>query len=200
MPAPEFLRVALVALMLTGGAVFAEEAPGDIALGRMLEMPAHGALAALRADPGTELAPFATDGCSGGLSSTWEIVAQSFPDFAGTHDQKPPWEACCVTHDRAYHDAGPDPEPEASYEARLVADQKLWSCVVATGQAREAELAVDYDVSRDQVARAYNAIAGAMFSAVRLGGLPCSGLPWRWGYGYPDCTLAGFVPGLAGQD
>ena len=31
----------------------------------------------------------------------------------------------------------------------------------------------------------------AMFLAVRFGGGPCSGLPWRWGFGYLGCTIFG---------
>jgi hypothetical protein len=37
------------------------------------------------------------------------------------------------------------------------------------------------------VDEAYAAIADAIFAAVRLGGAPCSGLSWRWGYGFPNC-------------
>ena len=33
----------------------------------------------------------------------------------------------------------------------------------------------------------YAAIAELMYRAVRIGGIPCSGLPWRWGYGWPEC-------------
>jgi hypothetical protein len=33
----------------------------------------------------------------------------------------------------------------------------------------------------------YQGIADLMYRAVRLGGIPCSGLPWRWGYGWPAC-------------
>lgn len=154
---------------------------------RTLEMPAHRALMAVVTAPGTTLAPFATDGCSGGLSTTWSVVADLFPDFAAAHDDRPPWEACCVAHDRRYHDAGGATDAEASHDARRAADEALRACVVAGGEDRIAPLAGHYGVTEDQVRLAYRTIAGSMFTAVRLGGGPCSGLPWRWGYGYPGC-------------
>ncbi|WP_372570884.1 hypothetical protein [Ruegeria jejuensis] len=160
-------------------------------VGKALEMPAHRTLMALRAT--AELRPFETDGCSGGLSSSWELVAETFPDFEESFDGAPPWEDCCVTHDRAYHDASGTQEADQSYEARLVADQALRACVVATGAEQEQALADRYDVSRNTVRQAYANIAGAMFLAVRFGGGPCSGLPWRWGYGYPSCDPFGWT-------
>jgi len=30
-------------------------------------------------------------------------------------------------------------------------------------------------------------IAEIMYRAVRLGGAPCTTLPWRWGFGWPKC-------------
>ncbi|MEX0348809.1 MAG: hypothetical protein AB3N15_05235 [Paracoccaceae bacterium] len=158
--------------------------------GKALEMPAHRTLMELRAV--AELRPFETDGCSGGLSSSWELVADTFPDFEESFEGAPPWEACCVTHDRAYHNASNTVEADQSYDARLRADQALRACVIATGADQEQALAKRYDVSTDTVRQAYANIAGAMFLAVRFGGGPCSGLPWRWGYGYPTCDPFGW--------
>ena len=31
------------------------------------------------------------------------------------------------------------------------------------------------------------AIADLMYRAVRIGGVPCTGLPWPWDYGWPEC-------------
>ncbi|KUJ76401.1 hypothetical protein AVO45_11415 [Ruegeria marisrubri] len=151
-----------------------------------LEMPGHRAL--MQAREGADLSPFETDGCSGGLSSSWELVADTFPDFASAHENAPPWEACCVIHDRAYHDAGGASEAEASYQARLTADEELQACVIRKGDERVDGIAEYYGVKPEQVRGAYETIARAMFMAVRFGGAPCTGLPWRWGFGYPDCT------------
>lgn len=159
----------------------------DTALQRTMELPAHRLLMAVVTAPGTDLAPFVSDGCSGGLSSSWRVVADLVPGFAEAHETLPPWETCCVVHDRAYHDAGGARVAEASYAARLEADAALRACVEATGETRLATLSTRYGGSETQVRRAYDAIAEAMFTAVRLGGGPCSGLPWAWGFGYPGC-------------
>jgi len=154
-----------------------------------LEMPAHRALMSGIAEK--PIAPFSTDGCSGGLSTSWRIVADLFPDFADVHEGVPPWEDCCVTHDMAYHDAGGAMDADASFKARLSADEGLRQCVVDQGRLRRLSLAAQYDVEPALIDRAYTTIGDAMFTAVRFGGAPCSGLPWRWGYGYPGC-----FPGL----
>jgi hypothetical protein len=163
------------------------------ALRRTLELPGHRALMSEVADPGTTLAPFVTDGCSGGLSSTWAIVADVFPGFAEAHEGRPPWEDCCVAHDRLYHDAAgatATTTADESFDARLDADEALRTCVIAGGETRVEALAASYDVTPAQVRLAYSAIGDAMFNAVRFGGAPCSGLPWRWGFGYPGCFPA----------
>jgi hypothetical protein len=154
-------------------------------LQRKLELPAHRSLMSQVA--GNEVNPFETDGCSGGLSTSWRVVADLFPDFAEIHEDIPPWETCCVTHDRAYHVAGRATDADQSFDARLAADAALKSCVIAEGRKRREELAARYDVSADLIDRAYAAIADSMYTAVRFGGGPCSALPWRWGYGFPNC-------------
>ena len=154
---------------------------------RGVELPSHRRLETVRHDPATELAEFTTDGCSGGMSSLWSFVADQYPAFAAAHGGLPPWEECCILHDRAYHSAGPDPDADASYSARLSADAELRACVASTADARDAVLKDEYGLTEAQVRSAYSGIAEAMFIAVRLGGGPCTGLPWRWGYGYPKC-------------
>lgn len=168
-------------------ALWAGLAPAQTSdLVREAELPAHRLLmSVIAADPNP--APFVTDGCSGGMSAGWELVAAGFPEFAARHEAQPPWEACCVTHDRAYHLAGGARTAEASWDARLAADEALRACVSETGATRRAALAASYGISEDRVDAAYAAIAQAIFAAVRLGGAPCSGLSWRWGYGFPYC-------------
>lgn len=190
------LAVALVAglvAVLTVLPAAPVRAGDDGGVGRLAEMPAHRALMARVAATGAALAPFETDGCSGGLSSSWELVADRFPDFADVHEQAPPWESCCVVHDRAYHDAGGATGAGASFDARLAADTALRACVIDTGETRIDQVAAVYDVPPDQVRAAYRTIAGAMYLAVRFGGGPCSGLPWRWGFGYAHCALSDFL-------
>lgn len=178
----------LLCIALSGAPAGAQDWSAG-AVARAIELPAHEALMRSRADAETAPAPFETDGCSGGLSEVWKVVAGRFPDFAQAHQSLPPWEGCCVTHDRAYHDAGGAADAGGSFEARLNADRALEACVVATGADRVDALADVYDVNADQTEAAYHTIAQAMFLAVRFGGAPCSGLPWRWGYGYPACSV-----------
>ncbi|MEY8838023.1 hypothetical protein AB9K41_03170 [Cribrihabitans sp. XS_ASV171] len=150
------------------------------------ERPAHQALMAAR--PTAPVTEFTTDGCSGGLSAGWEVLARLFPAYAETMRDHPPWEVCCVSHDRAYHDAGGARSPAASLAARASADRALKACVLRNGEARKKEISQRLDVTEAQVQTAYSAIAQAMYLAVRLGGGPCTGLPWRWGYGLPPCN------------
>lgn len=181
-------ELCLLALLISAAAQAEPSGPGST-VHRSLELPAHRALIARMGEADTRLTPFTTDGCSGGLSDVWRLVSAQLPDFAAAHETAPPWEDCCVIHDRAYHAIAGSETPEDSYEARLHADTELRSCVIETGRGRETQLASLYDVSRETVAQAYAAIAEAMYLAVRFGGAPCSGLPWRWGYGWPDCSI-----------
>lgn len=151
------------------------------------EMPGHRALMQGVQDPETPLAPFTTDGCSGGMSAGWALVAEQFPDLAQDGETTLPWTQCCVTHDQSYHNAGGAQDAEASFAARLAADTALRDCVIATGQAEQAATMDRLDLTAEQVDRGYRLLALSMYRAVRLGGGPCSGLPWRWGYGYPQC-------------
>ena len=153
---------------------------------RDLEMQSHEKLALLMKNQ-DKLNNFTTDGCSGGLSHTWRTISDWFPKFAEAHKNSPPWEACCVMHDRTYHNAGGSADAQESYALRLVADEVLRKCVYDTRLARSSDLQAQYGLTEQQVRAAYSLIADSMFEAVRIGGFPCSGLDWRWGYGYPQC-------------
>ena len=155
---------------------------------RRLELQHHQALLARMAAPESTLAPFTTDGCSGGLSVGWEYLAERIVTLQERHGTRPPWEECCVEHDRRYH-AGPagPATAEESFQARKQADLDLQACVLATGETRATELSAEYNVTTGTVRTLYAAIAELMYHAVRAGGMPCTGLPWRWGYGWPPC-------------
>lgn len=171
---------------LIGGALQAQDWSIETLL-RAIETPAHDALMAGVQQPEVTLVPFETDGCSGGLSQAWRTMSSTFPKFAEAHQSRPPWEDCCVTHDRAYHNAGGALDAGASFDARLTADETLRSCVTSSAGDRVADLSELYDLSAVQVQSAYAGIAQSMYLAVRFGGAPCTGLPWRWGFGYPSC-------------
>lgn len=59
---------------------------------------------------------FSTDGCSGGMSSSWKALFGTIT----------PWEGCCVEHDYAYWKGGPA-------RLRAAADLKLRECVSKNG-------------------------------------------------------------------
>jgi hypothetical protein len=170
-------------LALAGSGAAAQGAGWDQA-GRGLELRAHARLMDLAQQ---QPAPFETDGCSGGLSAAWRMASRSLPAFARAHEDQPPFEPCCIAHDRQYHGAAGAQTAADSYAARLDADQDLRACVLETGAQRKADLAELYGVSEEQAEAAYAALARAVYYAVRFGGGPCSGLSWRWGYGFAHC-------------
>lgn len=141
------------------------------------ELLAHGQLLNV-IGRGAGKSKFSTDGCSGGISAVWSEVSVQFPELAAQFGRTLPWQACCVAHDRVYHEAGNAQSAQASFEARLEADNALRICVAQMGEGLSA-------IERD----GYQALSQVMYGAVRAAGGPCSGLPWRWGYGYPDCGL-----------
>jgi hypothetical protein len=135
--------------------------------------------------------PFASDGCSGGMSEVWSTVAQVSPGFLESYGVSPPWLTCCIAHDRAYWNAANAHNADDSLSRRLAADDAMRSCVTGVGRAEIARPTTPNALTPAQTEMAYGMLAEAMFQAVRLGGMPCSGLPWRWGFGYPDCAVAG---------
>lgn len=89
---------------------------------------------------------FTTDGCSGGMTTVWKWW----------YGKEPPWNDCCVEHDRLYWKGG-------TKEHRKIADARLLAKVAKRGHPVFAIL---------------------MWLAVRPGGHPWLPFPWRWGYGY----------------
>lgn len=155
------------------------------------ELWLHRSLMAVIDEPDTELAPFTTDGCSGGMSGVWTTIAGVFPEFVEIHGSNPPWEVCCVVHDEAYHAVGHATDAISSQSARLIADRALQACVADAAPEQFDRLGTQYDLTEDEIASLYGLLAESMFHAVRIGGAPCTGLPWRWGYGYPHCSPFG---------
>lgn len=174
--------VAVLLCLATTGA--AQETLGPI---EKLELWRHARLAETRLAEDVAMVPFTTDGCSGGMSSAWRAVAQVFPTFRDQQGDAPPWESCCVTHDEAYYLGGQDDTPLASFQARLEADEQLRVCVQAMARSDAEALQERYGEPKETIEAAFDFIADRMFDAVRIGGAPCSGLPWRWGYGWPQC-------------
>lgn len=141
-------------------------------------------LARIQTTPGFTIQPFTTDGCSGGMSEAWYFIAGKIPAFASRYGNKPPWEECCVEHDKAYWRG----ETEHGYEKRLAADKQLQQCVFDFGKQHAQEYAEKYELQIATVEQNFSIAADLMYHAVRAGGKPCSFLPWRWGYGWPQCV------------
>jgi len=180
-------------MLLPVGNIKAEDSGGAEsgvdALELRLEIGRHEQFVARVKQSESVLAEFTTDGCSGGLSVGWQYLAGKNEHFKTTHREHQPWESCCVEHDRLYHLGG---FPEAttaiqSFDARKEADLALKACVLEIGVERAPELSAQYDVSSREITILYTAISDLMYRAVRIGGIPCTGLPWRWGYGWPEC-------------
>lgn len=150
---------------------------------RELEVSRYQALARVQADPQSRLAPFTTDGCSGGLSDGWRYLAKEVPGFKAKFGSKPPYEHCCVIHDRAYWRG----ETGQGFDKRLRADRALRQCVVDFGKTHRDEFAREFDLPAHVIEQNFAIVGALMYRAVRAGGGPCTGLPWRWGYGWPAC-------------
>jgi len=142
-------------------------------------------LALIQSAPESKLIEFETDGCSGGLSGTWNGFAKTFPEFKQHFSDRPPWEPCCVTHDRAYWKG----EIDGGFDKRLQADKTLRQCVFDYGIENSTRLASKFNISEENILTQINLTSTLMYHAVRLGGKPCSFLPWRWGYGWPHCEI-----------
>jgi len=186
------VTVPLILVLCTSGDGFsAEPASRDAgvdALERRLEMERHERLTAQKGEPGHSLTDFTTDGCSGGMSAGWEFLSARLDSFRDRHGDIPPWEECCLAHDRLYHRGGPrEAAPAESFDERRKADLALRDCVLKTGVERAESLHVDYGLTLDEARLLYETVAELMYRAVRIGGIPCTGLPWRWGYGWPEC-------------
>lgn len=133
----------------------------------------------------TVIKAFQTDGCSGGMSESWQRIADTLPVFAEEYGEKPPWENCCIQHDRAYWQG----MAIDGFSKRLKADRAMRNCVIKRGKALAPALAHQYELSEKYVVQLFISAANLMYFAVRIGGKPCTPLPWRWGYGWPECPI-----------
>jgi hypothetical protein len=139
---------------------------------------------------GITIDAFNSDGCSGGMSSTWSYLADTLPGFDRYAGNKPPWEHCCVAHDRLYWRGA----TENGVVKRERADAELRQCVQHSGREQGDEIAKVLGLPKQDIIDVIDLTAEAMYQAVRLGGAPCTGLPWRWGHGWPECS-ASLEPG-----
>ena len=173
----------IVLLSLCWPAVFQADPLGEALIS--LERQQMRWLAQQQNQLGVEIDDFISDGCSGGLSDAWQFLAQALPAFSERAGSRPPWESCCVEHDKFYWRG----DTQQGYEKRLQADKTLRSCVLQKGVEQKEMLATRLQKPVEEIEHLFGIAADMMYQAVRLGGKPCSFLPWRWGYGWPHCTL-----------
>lgn len=137
---------------------------------------------------GGKLSRFWSDGCSAGISPGWRAAALVNPFLARNATGGPPFEHCCVAHDRAYHGAARDhSNPLASMRARALADDALRRCVRRTGLEVKKSIEKTAGVSANATALSYGLLGEIMQGAVTAAGGPCTGASWRWGNGSVQC-------------
>lgn len=134
--------------------------------------------------PGIHITAFKSDGCSGGMSHSWKLLANSLPPFAEYIGEQPPWEHCCFAHDRDYWQG----ETNDGFARREESDAELRACVRRTGVEQAGEIASRLNLPKDEITGLIELTSELMYHAVRVGGGPCTGLPWRWGHGWPECS------------
>ena len=127
---------------------------------------------------------FKSDGCSGGMSSAWSYLADTVPKFADYAGNEPPWEHCCVAHDRQYWRGVSDD----GYAMRQQSDTQLRQCVQLTGKSHSKQISAELGLAEQDITELINLTSDLMYQGVRIGGAPCTGLPWRWGHGWPPCS------------
>lgn len=128
---------------------------------------------------------FISDGCSGNASRGWSVAVEELskisPRFDGLYaDTKNiPFEYACIAHDESYHVG------EGGYAARLLADHTLRSDIIFYGITNTEKIKERTGLRTDEEAMfLYEVVAETVYRSVRLGGAPCTGTPYAWGFGY----------------
>lgn len=128
---------------------------------------------------------FKSDGCSGAVSDAWRLAARELPDtfpkLAGNYAEvdEPPFEYACIAHDRIYH------KGEGGYVGRLKADNALREEILTYSMSHLEDIKERTGLEHDESALfLYEIIAEAVYRGVRIGGAPCTGQQYAWGYGY----------------
>ena len=177
-----YLQSILVIVGLTPVGLIAQNPLEEIA--EALESQQMKRLAAQQNRSGITIDAFNSDGCSGGMSSAWNYLSDTLPEFVRYAGAKPPWEHCCVAHDRDYWRG----ESDDGFNKRQQSDAELRQCVQHTGREQGDEISVLLRLPKQDIIELVDLTADLMYQAVRIGGAPCTGLAWRWGHGWPRCT------------
>jgi hypothetical protein len=132
-----------------------------------------------------QIAKFESDGCSGNVSKSWDLVVHQIMNISTTTAEKYkyfkniPFENLCVKHDETYH------KGNGGYSARLRADNQLREGIIEFGINNVEEIKKVTSLKTDEeIIFLYEIIAETIYRAVRLGGSPCTGMSYAWGFGY----------------
>jgi hypothetical protein len=137
------------------------------------------------------ISSFVSDGCSGSVSRGWSVAVEELSKVSSRFDglyadtKNIPFEYACIAHDESYHTG------EGGYAGRLLADHALRSEIISYGIANAEKIKDRTGLRTDEEAMfLYEVVAETVYRAVRLGGTPCTGTPYAWGFGYNNgvCT------------
>lgn len=143
------------------------------------------------AKPHYELKAFESDGCSFNISQGWSTSVKGLSKISPAiaeryaNAENIPFEEACIQHDKIYH------KGEGGYGRRLQADNALRAEIISYGINNTEEIKRRTNLSTNEEAIfLYETIAEAVYYAVRVGGAPCTGMPYAWGFGYGSgvCT------------
>ena len=159
-----YLQSILLFLVVAPVALFAQNPLEEIA--EALEGEQMERLAAQQNRSGITIDAFNSDGCSGGMSSAWSYLADTLPEFTRYAGDKPPWEHCCVAHDRDYWRG----ESDNGFRKREQADAKLRQCVQLTGREQSDEISTVLQLPKQDVFELIELTGELMYQAVRRNG------------------------------
>lgn len=132
-----------------------------------------------------QLAPFTTDGCSAGISDSWNTAVAQFSQLSDTFAtnyadlENIPFESACIEHDRLYHSG------IGGYAGRLVADNQLRNDILSYGIANVSTVQAATGLeTAAQAMSLFDLVAEVVYRGVRAGGSPCTEETYAWGYGY----------------
>jgi len=137
------------------------------------------------------LGDFSSDGCSGNVSRSWNIAVKELSKVSSkfnglyTDTKNIPFEYACTVHDKAYYTG------EGGYTARLQADNTLRSEIISYGINNTKEIQERTGLNtKEEAIFLYEVVAETVYRGVRLGGTPCTGASYAWGFGYNNgvCT------------
>ena len=135
----------------------------------------------------TPLNEFTSDGCSGNVSLLWTQAVNTLSDVFPKIDknyadvQNIPFESACMDHDKLYYLG------VGGYKGRLIADNMLREAILTYALENTEEIKARIGYETDETAIfLYESIAEFVYRGVRIGGAPCTGEPYAWGYGYSD--------------